>query len=241
MVMASSILNSFEEVVLESPSDIIIRQIKNLLSSGQLKQGDRLPSERQLAERFGVGRTHVRDAIKKLEFYGIIKTMPQSGSFIAGLEVSAMEGLITDILKLDNYEFYSLVEMRHVLEVHGASFCALRRTENDLIEIEKAAQKFEEKIESDVSAVEEDLAFHRAIAEGSKNMVLKSLLMTIMPDIMTNYTKFKMCDSTAKVSKAAIEHRQLLDAIRVQDAVQAREIMTEHLRGVMEFAKNQKI
>lgn len=237
----NTILNSLREVVVESPVDIIIRQIKNLLSEGQLKPGDRLPSERQLAERFGVGRTHVRDAIKKLEFYGIIRTYPQSGSVIAGLEASAMEGLITDILKLDNYDLYSLVETRFLLETDGARLCAMRRSEENMAEIERAADNYEKRIEqSGGSAVEEDLAFHRAVAEGSKNMVLKSLLMTIMPDIMTNYTKYKVCDSNVKTSKAVIEHRQLVDAIRRQDSDEAQEIMKEHLRGVMNFAKSQQ-
>jgi len=239
--MNNSILNRFEEVVIESPVDLIIRQIKNLLSSGQLKPGDRLPSERQLAERFGVGRTHVRDAIKKLEFYGIIKTYPQSGSVISGLETSAMEGLITDILKLDNYDLYSLVETRFLLETDAARLCALRRTEENMAEIERAADNYERKIEEGSPAVEEDLAFHRAIAEGSQNMVLKSLLMTIMPDIMTNYTKFKVCDSNAKVSKAAIEHRQLVEFVREKNSEQAQQIMKEHLSGVMSFARSQKI
>lgn len=238
--MDNSILSQFEEVTVESPVDLIIRQIKNLLSSGQLKPGDRLPSERQLAERFGVGRTHVRDAIKKLEFYSIIRTYPQSGSVISGLEISAMEGLITDILKLDNYDLYSLVETRFLLECDGARLCALRRTEDNMIEIAKAADNYENRIIDGTSAVEEDLAFHRAIAEGSKNMVLKSLLMTIMPDIMTNYTKYKVCDSNAKTSKAVIEHRQLVDAIRNRDADQAESIMKEHLSGVMSFAREQK-
>lgn len=238
--MNNSLLNRFEEVVIESPVDLIIRQIKNLLSTGQLKPGDRLPSERQLAERFGVGRTHVRDAIKKLEFYGIIKTYPQSGSVIAGLEISAMEGLITDILKLDNYDLYSLVETRFLLETEGARLCALRRTKKNLEDIERAAINYEKRIEDGSSGVEEDLAFHRAIAEGSQNMVLKSLLMTIMPDIMTNYTKFRVCDSNAKVSKAAVEHRQLVEAIREKNGDEAECIMREHLQGVMNFAKTQK-
>jgi GntR family transcriptional repressor for pyruvate dehydrogenase complex len=223
--MDNAILSSFEEVVIESPVDLIIKQIKNLLSSGQLKQGDRLPSERQLADRFGVGRTYVRDAIKKLEFYGIIKKVPQSGSFIAGLEVSALEGLITDILKLDNCDVYSLVETRLILEVSGAKLSAIRRTEKDLIALEKTAEAFEAKIVNNISAVEEDLAFHRSVIEGSKNMVLKSLLMTIMPDIMINYSKFKICDSNAKVSKAAIEHRQLLEDIRDKNPSRAEEIL----------------
>jgi len=240
-MMVNPILNSLEEVIVDSPTDIIIRQIKNLLSTGQLKQGDRLPSERQLAERFGVGRTYVRDAIKKLEFYGIVKTMPQSGSYIAGLEISAMEGLITDILKMDNNDLYSLVEMRYILEANGAGLCAQRRTENDLVALQKAVLKFESKIKINPSAVEEDLAFHRAIAEGSKNMVLKSLLMTIMPDILVSYAKFKLCETNAKVSKAAIEHRMLLEAILSQDAVKAQEIMKEHLRGVLDYSRTKKI
>lgn len=238
--MDNSILSRFEEVVVETPVDIIIRQIKNLLSAGQLKPGDRLPAERQLAERFGVGRTHVRDAIKKLEFYGIIKTYPQSGSIIAGLEISAMEGLITDILKLDNYDFYSLVETRFLLEADSTRLCAERRNSKNMTDIEKAATNYEQQIELGSSGVEEDLAFHRAIAEGSQNMVLKSLLMTIMPDIMTNYTKYKVCDSNSKTSKAVVEHRQLVEAIRNKEVNKAETIMKEHLRGVMSFAKMQK-
>ena len=241
MFNPNPILSRLEDVEMGSPADLIIRQIKNLLSTGQLNQGDRLPSERQLAEQFGVGRTHVRDAIKKLEFYGIIKTMPQSGSFIAGLEISAMEGLITDILKLDNYDVYSLVEMRLMLEINSVKLCAIRRTDDDLRELERTVENFDRKIEKNGSAVEEDLAFHRAIAEGSKNMVLKSLLMTIMPDIMTSYIKYRMCESNAKVSKASIEHHELLEAIYNKDSEMAEKIMRKHLEGVIDFAKMQKL
>ena len=72
-------LDNFNKIKIESPVEIIIRQIRNLISSGQLKSGDRLPPERKLAEKLGVGRSHIRDAIRKLEFYGILKTLPQSG------------------------------------------------------------------------------------------------------------------------------------------------------------------
>ena len=68
-----------------TPADKIIKQIRNLITSGQLNPGDKLPSERKLAEKFGVGRTSVRDAIRKLEFYGILKTLPQSGTVVTGI------------------------------------------------------------------------------------------------------------------------------------------------------------
>jgi len=74
------LLNNFSQIVIETPVDQIIRQIKELITSGQLNPGDRLPPERKLCEKLGVGRTHLRDALKKLEFYGILKTHPQSGT-----------------------------------------------------------------------------------------------------------------------------------------------------------------
>ena len=113
--MAADIDLLFKEIVIESPVDKIIKQLRSLISSGQLKAGDRLPSERKLSEKFGVSRNYVRDAIQKLEFYGILKTMPQSGTVVAGIGITALEGLISDILKIENSEFASLVETRVLL------------------------------------------------------------------------------------------------------------------------------
>ena len=85
-------LENFSEITVETPVDKIIRQIRSLITSGQLNSGDKLPPERKLAERLGVSRTHVRDAIRKLEFYGILKTLPQSGTVVAGIGITALEG-----------------------------------------------------------------------------------------------------------------------------------------------------
>lgn len=102
----------------ENPVDSIIRQIKDQLSDGFLHPGDKLPSERKLAENFGVGRTHIRGAIKKLEFYGILKTLPQRGTFVAGLDVSDLETLLQDALETESYDLYSLAETRLILETN---------------------------------------------------------------------------------------------------------------------------
>ena len=97
-----AVLKNLKEVVSEKPADAIIRQIKELLITGQLKPGDKLPPERKLSEKLGVGRTQVRDAIRRLEFYGILKTRPQSGTFVAAIGISALESMIADILKIDS-------------------------------------------------------------------------------------------------------------------------------------------
>lgn len=230
------VLKRFKEVEIEKPVDVIIRQVKNLLSSGQLKPGDRLPPERKLSEKFGVGRTHVRDAIRKLEFYGILKTRPQSGTFVAGIGITALESLISDVLKMESSSFLSLVETRELLEMSTISLACERRTAADLLQLEISLNSYLEKAALNISAVEEDLMFHLTIAECSKNKVLKSLLLIIIPDIISNYSIFKVCDTITQ--KALEEHKLMFNYIKEGDGRAASSIMKEHLTGVMDFAKS---
>ena len=223
----------------ENATDDIIRQIRSLLDSGDLQPGDKLPAERKLAEKFQVARSQVREAFKKLEFYNIIKTMPQSGSVISAIESTALNSLISDILKMDNCDFHSLVEARSIIEINAAKLCAIRRTEEDLKMIESAMNNYNKKIKECGSALEEDLYFHRTIAEGSKNTVLKSMMMTITPDIMVNYAKFNVCKTNFEIPIS--EHRLLFEYFKNNNAEAASNIMSQHLTGVLNFAKTQQI
>ena len=223
----------------ENATDDIIRQIRSLLDSGDLQPGDKLPAERKLAEKFQVASSQVREAFKKLEFYNIIKTMPQSGSVISAIESTALNSLISDILKMDNCDFHSLVEARSIIEINAAKLCAIRRTEEDLKMIESAMNNYNKKIKECGSALEEDLYFHRTIAEGSKNTVLKSMMMTITPDIMVNYAKFNVCKTNFEIPIS--EHRLLFEYIKNNNAEAASNIMSQHLTGVLNFAKTQQI
>lgn len=216
-----------------APMDKVISKIKDLINSGVLRPGDRLPAERKMAADFGFGRTHVREALHKLEFYGIIKTMPQSGSVINGLDINTLDGLISDVLNLQNYDFYSLVETRFVLEVESARLCALRWTDMDMENIEKAHDNYMKYFETP-SKVSYDFAFHRAIAEASHNPVLKAMLLVVIPDIMTIYQKERICATDVVASD---EHEKLLTAIQNRDAELAAALMAKHLQGVVEFAK----
>ena len=232
-------LENFTELKQESPVDKIIIQIRSLITSGQINPGDKLPSERKLAEKLGVGRTHVRDAIRKLEFYGILKTLPQSGTVVAGIGMIALEGLITDVLKLEKSDFTSLVETRVLLESNSAKLAALRRTENDIEEIKKAISAYEIKIKNKEIAIEEDLMFHLKIAEASKNSVLKSLMLIITPDIVKNFITFKVCDESSEL-KALNEHQKILEHIINKDGDAASEMMSIHLNDVLEFSRSAK-
>ncbi|RYY91193.1 MAG: FadR family transcriptional regulator [Chitinophagaceae bacterium] len=221
---------------IEKPVDVIIRQIKALLVAGELKPGDKLPPERKLSEQLGVGRTHVREALRKLEFYGILRTRPQSGTYVASIGIAALENLITDVLQVDTPSFVSLVETRVLLEVACVKLACERRTAEDLVQLEASLNNYLEKARHGVKAVEEDLLFHLTIADLSKNKALKSLLLIIIPDIISNYSIFKVCDTIT--NKALHEHQALFAAIKAGDAAAAGTLMEEHLQGVMSFARS---
>lgn len=231
-------LKNFSEIVVEKPADKIIKQIRKLISSGQLKPGDKLPSERMLSEKFGIGRTHVRDALKKLEFYGILKTLPQSGTVVAGFGITALEGLMTDVLELENNDFHSLVETRVLLEVNSAFFAASRRNNEDIVSIANALSKYEEVVNKGGDTVECDLLFHLKIAEASKNSVLKSLMLIVTPDILTYFKENNVCSGNRPIS-ALKEHYKILDFIEKKDAIAAQEAMKEHLQDILNFSINE--
>jgi len=230
-------LDNFQEIKVETPVDKIIRQIRHLISTGQLSAGDRLPAERKLAERFGVSRGPVRDALQKLEFYGILKTMPQSGTVVAGLGISALEGLITDVLKIEEHDFASLVDTRVMLEVHAAKLAAERRTSDDLIAINKALKAYKNKLQAGETAIEEDLLFHLKIAEASRNGVLKSLMLIITPDIVNSYRTYKVCGDEADL-RTLKEHEEILHYIQQQDAAGVENAMRSHLQDVLNFSQS---
>jgi GntR family transcriptional repressor for pyruvate dehydrogenase complex len=215
------------------PEDIVIEKIKELINSGVLKPGDKLPAERKMALEFGFGRTQIREALHKLEFYGIIKTLPQSGSVINSLDISTLDGLISDVLNLQSYDFFSLVETRVLLEVKAIQLCAERRTEKDIKALEKVHVNYIKFFDTP-ERVSYDFAFHLAIAEASHNPVFKVMLMIVIPEILSIYQKDRICGP----NKANMEeHQSMLESIKSGDGKAAGEIMTRHLQGVLEFAK----
>lgn len=235
-------LDSLHKITLDKPVDQIIKEIRSLISNGEIKPGDKLPPERALANHFGVGRSHVRDAIRKLEFYGILRTYPQSGTFVSGIGIVALEELISDVLNLEEHDFTSLVETRVLLEKEAAFLASDRRTADDIISMTNALKAYANKIKQGLPAVEEDLLFHIKIAEASKNNVLKSLMMIITPDIVNNYINLKVCNDNSSL-KTLDEHQAILDHIINKDSDKAMEAMALHLQDVSNFSitlKNKK-
>ncbi|MCG8578780.1 MAG: FadR family transcriptional regulator [Bacteroidales bacterium] len=231
------LLENFKAIEVETPVDKIIRQIRGLIIAGYLKPGDKLPSERKLSEKLGVGRTYIRDAIKKLEFLGILNTLPQSGVVINGVDISAMEGLLSNVMKIEKPDFFSLVETRVMMERFSVQQAAMRRTDEDIAKLELALAAYETKIQSGVPAENEDFSFHLRIAEAGHNSVIKTMMLIILPDIISIYRSENVCGED-KFAKTLKEHRAILDAIKNTDVKAADDCMVKHLNDVIEFSKS---
>lgn len=231
------LLESFKPIEVETPVDMIIRQIRELIMSGYLNPGDKLPSERKLSEKLGVGRTYIRDAIKKLEFVGILNTLPQSGVVVNGVDIAAMEGLFSNIMKIEKPDFFSLVETRVVMEKFAVQQAAVRRTDEDIAAIKEALANYNARVEKDLPAENEDFVFHLRIAEASHNSVIKTMMLIIIPDIMKIYITEKVCGDERK-AKRIKEHEAILQAIIDGEGNEAERQMADHLNDVVEFSKN---
>lgn len=215
----------------------IIAKVKVLINAKNLEPGEKLPSERMLSEKFGVSRNSVREAIKKLEFYGLLKSIPQSGTFIANIGVTAMNGMIDDILRLENHNFKSLVETRILLELKTVRLAALRRSEEDLMQIKQALDLYAQKVIDGQDAVQEDLLFHLAIAKASGNSSMNTFMLLIIPEIITNFEKYHVCDSDQAV-KGIKEHEDIYNAIKSQNPILGKEMMKVHFKILYQYCYN---
>lgn len=226
-------ISHFREIEVQKPAEIILQQLRALLVDGTLKPGMRLPSERKLAERFGVGRGPIREALKRLEFYGILKTLPQRGTVVASLGVKALEGLISNLLSIEEQDVKGLLETRAVLEAHSARCAAERATESDLSSIRESHEEFESKILRGEPAIDEDHVFHLRIAHASKNRVLMSLISLITPDVISMNKDFR--ESPEVRSRSTLkEHERVFRGIFARDPDEAEVAMSEHMRRSIE-------
>lgn len=215
----------------------IIAKIRDLINDKNLEPGDKLPSERMLSEKFEVTRSNVREAIQKLEFYGLLNSIPQSGTFVANIGVIAMNGMIEDILRLEDPDFKSLVETRILLELKTVRLAALRRTDEDLKKMKEALDAYSQKVLDGKDAVQEDLLFHLAIAKASGNSTMNAFMLIITPEIITNFEKYHVCDKS--LAQLGIEeHLSIYNAIKDQNPQLAKQKMKEHFSVLYQYCYN---
>lgn len=212
----------------------VFNDIKKMISSNRYEKGDKLPSQRRLSEKLGVGRNQVMNALQKLEFYGIVKTLPKSGTVVTGIQNPSVHMMMSDILELEAPDFKSLVETRLILEENAILLAIRRATEEDLSEIEEAHKEFVERILNNEPAVSEDFAFHKAIVKASNNNVMYSLMSIIVPDLIAHLNTERICDRS-EVSRLIEEHSNIYNMIVERDEEGAVAALKHHFRLLYDY------
>jgi GntR family transcriptional repressor for pyruvate dehydrogenase complex len=208
----------------------IVQQIQELVREGQLKPGDRLPTERELAERLRVSRSSVREAIRALELQGLVVSRPGAGTFISAESLEALVYALASTLSEEKNALADIFEMRRILESQVASLAAERATEEDLRRMHQALSEQERQIERGETGAEADNAFHFAIAHAAQNWALVRLMHAI--EEMLRQSRDQALQTPGRPQRSLASHRRILEAIERRDREAAREAMERHIREI---------
>lgn len=218
--------------------NVVICKIRDLINAKNLERGDKLPSERIMSEKFDVKRNHIREAIRNLEFYGVLKSKSQSGTIMA-IGLTGFNGMVDEIVTLDAPSFNELVETRISLELKMVRLASQRRTNIDLKQIKDTLDAFRAKITVGNDYLEEDLLFHLAIAKASKNSTMVSLMLLLIPPILTTYERKTVCEGD-QVSSEIKKHEDIYLAIESKDTELATKMMNDHFFKLSRHIKIEK-
>lgn len=218
--------------------NVVICKIRDLINAKNLERGDKLPSERVMSEKFDVKRNHIREAIRNLEFYGVLKSKSQSGTIMA-IGLTGFNGMVDEIVTLDAPSFNELVETRISLELKMVRLASQRRTNIDLKQIKATLDAFRAKITVGNDYLEEDLLFHLAIAKASKNSTMVSLMLLLIPPILTTYERKTVCEGD-QVSSEIKKHEDIYLAIESKDTELATKMMNDHFFKLSRHIKIEK-
>ena len=229
--------DGYRKTIVPEVSDLIVEHVHEKLRSGAIAPGDRLPSETRLAQLFGVKRGRVREAIRKLERFGVVRTSPQSGTYVNTFGKKTLSGIITNHKKAGDAQsrsddYRSLVYVRTILERCAAELAAERWEPGQLAELETLHEELKEDIQRGGRAMDENLAFHLKIVECSNSPYLISQITILIPSVMELALEFDnhlgaQPDRFARVAK---EHEEILTAIRERNPQKASQSMESHIQ-----------
>jgi GntR family transcriptional regulator, transcriptional repressor for pyruvate dehydrogenase complex len=215
----------------------IVLQIEESVQRGDLKVGDQLPAERELAQQFGVSRTAVREAVKALREKGIVEAFPGRGTFITnGTSYGIRQSLDRMVKSGQPDGFAFLVEVREILEPEIASLAATRAQEQDLATMREAISVMDAARRDPDAYIEADLDFHLSLAEAAANPLILSLIDSIVGILREQ--RMGIFSVEGGPERGQYHHKRIMEAIEHRDPQGAREAMKAHLGQVREDSRN---
>lgn len=215
----------------------IADEIRDYIIRNQIKPGERLPTERELAEILGVSRTSVREGIRLLETLQFLEVMPKRGITVKKLELSPLVEQISHRILLERSRFAELVEARRCIELEMVKLTAARATDEDLQQMMQAILAMEEKLARNEESKEEDLLFHKIIFAAAKNSVLHGFRTALVE--FFNVVQVRE-EPSGLESETLREHKLIYQAIQAHDPHAAYEVMVQHLKPYDSYLKEKE-
>ncbi len=212
----------------------ILEQIQQLVTEGTLKSGDRLISERDMAERLQVSRASVREAFSALDMLGILESRPGDGTFIRAVPRESVLKPLALVVMLYNERKLDIMEVRMILEAESAALAAKRAGAEDLARIRGALNRLEQDFLGDRLGETSDADFHLAIADATENMVLAWFMNTVsdLLEATMRYSRQRLFENPENKEMLLLQHKKIFEAIFRRDPQGAKQAMTEHLKFV---------
>jgi len=209
----------------------IVDQIMNLIRNRELNPGDKLPTERELSEKFGVSRASLREGFRVLESRGLVITRPGGGRYIREIRMDTIINTENIVLNIKKSSILEVLEARDVFELKVVEVAAQRATTQDLKLIKEALDKLF-KARNSQERIESNVDFHLAIAEASHNFVFVNIVRLNLS--LLDGIRGKNWGVPGRFKNTKEEHQLIYQAIQEHNSKKASEAMLSHLKKVRE-------
>jgi GntR family transcriptional repressor for pyruvate dehydrogenase complex len=234
---ASTALVEFRKVRKERRYEQVAEQLRHLIAKGVLKPGDHLPPERELAVKFGVGRSSLRDAIRTLEMMGIVEPRQGKGTVVNDLSADALVVPLASMLHRKRDLVSELLDVRRMIEPALAARAAKNATPDELSHMEDILRRQEEKVRRGEPTIEEDSEFHYSIALAARNGVVLRVIDVLM-DLLRE-SRARSLQVPGRLERSVAGHRRILRAIQRGDGAAAEQAVRKHLKEIEEIVIRQ--
>ena len=225
----------FEPVSTETIPEKISSQILKLITSGEIKTGESLPSERKLSEMFKVSRASIRESLKYLEIAGFIETSQGKRTVIKNSTEEILKKPLEALLIKDEKKIIDLTKVRVFLESYGARDAAINRTDSDLKRLESIISKMESDFENNILNFKTDFNFHMTIATATKNIIYLHIIETVHNLISSSLKFYREILFTSIDTQLILlnQHKEIFQNILKKESEKAEKSMRKHLEFVI--------
>lgn len=215
-----------KKVKRESVSDQVFEQLKSNILTGEWKPNEKIPSENELTEQFGVSRVSIRQALQRLAAIGLIKTKIGEGSFISELNVGVVMNHMIPAVYLNNNSLSEILEFRRTIEGKVTELAVEKATTEEIEELAEIYHEMEKEKDNLEAFSKADYQFHYLLGKMTKNTLFTQLFNILHNDLSNAFSEIV----TARGNKAGLHyHKLILEAIQARDSKKAKSFMDEHM------------